>query len=134
MQSNAKPDFFVGDMCIINKLVGDMHQKTSCIANSCKQTVLVNKQQKTNEERHIKSDGVIWKVVFKTMIKFPLGEDCSFMSAKALSIHKAMRNGMKSQQEDQIGDLQKKSFSLVYIRVLGDKTSWILQNNQGKRD
>lgn len=34
MQADAKPDFFVGDVCFINKLVGDMHQKTSGIANS----------------------------------------------------------------------------------------------------
>lgn len=34
MQADAKPDFFVGDVCIINKLFGDMYQKTSGIANS----------------------------------------------------------------------------------------------------
>lgn len=43
MQADAKPGFFVGDMYITNKLVGDMHQKTNGIANSGKQRVLVNK-------------------------------------------------------------------------------------------
>lgn len=41
------------------------------------------------------------------------------MTAKVPSIHKAMRNGMKghsSQQEDQNGDLQKKSFSLFTLK------------------
>lgn len=56
MQTDAKPDFFVGDMCIINKLVGDMHQKTDGIANSGKQTELVNKHMTSYEEWRIQSD------------------------------------------------------------------------------
>lgn len=51
MQADAKPDSFVGDMGgIINKLVGDMHQKTSCIENSGKQTVPINKYMAGYEE------------------------------------------------------------------------------------
>lgn len=42
MQIDAKPDFFV-DMCIINELVKDVHQKTDGISNSGKQIGLVNK-------------------------------------------------------------------------------------------
>lgn len=49
-QADAKPDFFVGDTCIINKSVGDMHQKTNGIAYSGKQTVLVNKYMTSYEE------------------------------------------------------------------------------------
>lgn len=50
MKIDAMPDFFVGDMCIINKLVGDMLQKTDGIANSGKQTGLVNKYMTSHEE------------------------------------------------------------------------------------
>lgn len=50
MQTDAKPDFFVGDMCIINKSVGDMHQKPDGIANSGKQAELVNKYMTSYEE------------------------------------------------------------------------------------
>lgn len=50
MKIDAMPDFFVGDMCIINKLVGDMHQQTDGIANSGKQTGLVNKYMTSHEE------------------------------------------------------------------------------------
>lgn len=50
MQADAKSDFFVGDMCIIDKLAQDVHQKTSGIANSGEQTVLVNKYMAGYEE------------------------------------------------------------------------------------
>lgn len=51
------------------------------------------------------------------------------MTAKVPRIQKAMRNGMNgysNQQEDQNGDLQKKSFSLFTIESWGRKPSWIL--------
>lgn len=51
------------------------------------------------------------------------------MTVKVPRIHKAMRNGMNghsNQQQDQNGDLQKKSFSLFTLESWGDKRSWIL--------
>lgn len=42
-------------MCIINKLVGDVHQKTDDIANSGKQAELVNKYMTSYEEQCIYS-------------------------------------------------------------------------------
>lgn len=60
MKIDAMPDFFVGDMCIINKLVGDMHQKTDGIANSGKQTGLVNKYMTSHEEWSIYSDTYLY--------------------------------------------------------------------------
>lgn len=50
MQVDAMPDYFVGNTCIINKLVGDMHWKTAGTANVGKKIGLVNKYTISYEE------------------------------------------------------------------------------------
>jgi len=73
------PDYFVGNTCIINKLVGDMHWKTAGTANAGKQIGLVNKYTISYEEWSTYWYVSIWEIIFKNIFKFIEHEDYNFV-------------------------------------------------------